>query len=215
MDDNYGQAEALPDPLMSPVPRSPDARRTFRLARLLLLLDVAKSTGRKVATIDRLGYCEFLADSPFIVVDGDTKRDEGDRLALELAGFVRNQLSYASSGHRFASRRRRVQHDLSQLIALGLVTVARQGYEINEAGAAIAGNLRSVYADAYRVSAEIVLRRLSPLSNTALEESARQWLGESWLLVDLLDDVSEAIAPGYLEERRNNAVDLQKSKDHR
>src|ERR1700733_14253721 len=105
MDDHYEKAEELPDGLMSPVPRSPDTRRTFRLARMLLLLDVAKRTGRKVSTVDRLGYYEFLADSPFILVDGDAKRDDGDRLALELAGFVRNQLAYASSGHRFASRR--------------------------------------------------------------------------------------------------------------
>jgi hypothetical protein len=180
---------------MSPVPRPPEAHRTFRLAQLLLLLDVAREAGRKIGSVDRLGYYEFLADSPFIVVEGDTKRDRDDRVALELAGFVRDQLAYASSGHRFASRRRRIQHDLSRLIAYGLVAIVKDGYVITEQGAELAGNFRSVYADAYRVSAEIILRRLTSLSNAALESSVRRWLGESWLLIDLLDDIAEAVAP--------------------
>jgi len=189
------ESAVSPDTLMAPVPRPPETHTIFRLAQMLLLLDVARSSGRRVASVDRLGYYEFLADGPFIVIEGDTKRDKDDRLTLEMAGFVPDQLAYASSGHRFASRRRRIQHDLSRLIAYGLVSLAGDGYEISERGAEIAGELRSVYADAYRVSAGIVLRRLSSMSNTALEMSVRRWLGESWLLIDLLDDISETVAP--------------------
>jgi hypothetical protein len=55
--------------------------------------------------------------------------------------------------------------------------------------------LNSIYADAYRASASIVLRRLSSLSGAALERLAQGWLGESWLLIDLLDDIGATDAP--------------------
>jgi hypothetical protein len=167
---------------------------------MLLLLDVARSSGRPISSVDRLGYYDFLADSPFIVVDGDKPRDAEDRLALELAGFTPTQLSYASSGQRFASRRRRLQHDLARLFAYGLVDLHSAGYQATQAGSELAGQLNSVYADAYRVSASIVLRRLSALSNKALERSVNSWLGESWLLIDLLDDVAETVVPRRLPE---------------
>ena len=195
MGEDLSEPPFVPDTLMAPVPRPPEAHRTFRLAQMLLLFDVAHRTGRKVASVDRLGYYEILADNPFVVVEGTTKRDNEDRLTLELAGFVSDQLAYASAGHRFASRRRRVQHDLSRLIAYGLVGLGADGYEISENGSTVASEFRSVYADAYRVSAEIILRRLSALSATALEDAVRKWLGESWLLIDLFDDVTEAVAP--------------------
>jgi hypothetical protein len=185
----------VPDSLMSPVPNVPENRTVFRMARMLLLLDVARTTGRKIQTLDRLGYYDFLADSPYIVIEGNKPRDADDRLALELAGFTPTQLAYASSGQRFASRRRRLQHDLARLISYGLAELAPEGFRVSEAGAELAGLLNSVYADAYRTSAEVVLRRLSTKSNTALEADVNRWLGESWLLIDLLDDVTEAVAP--------------------
>jgi hypothetical protein len=174
---------------------SPEDSATFRIARLLLLLSVAESTGRKVQSVDRLGYYEFFADSPFIVIEGDKPRDVADRAALEDAGFTRVQLAYASSGPRFMSRRRRLQHDLAQLIAFGLVALTGNGYDITETGTNLANELNSVYADAYRRSAEIVLRRLASRSNSGLEKAVEDWLGHSWLLVDLLDDVHDAQVP--------------------
>lgn len=197
--------DGMPDSLMAPVPHSPENRTVFRLAQMLLLLDVARRTGRKVPSIDRLGYYEFFADSPFIVVDGHGPRDEADRLALELAGFTPTQLSYASSGQRFASRRRRLQHDVAVLISLGLVELSADGYRETGTGAEVAAQLNSVYADAYRTSADVVLRRLSPMSNRALDANVNRWLGESWLLIDLLDDVSEAVAP-RLESTTSHGV---------
>jgi len=173
----------------------PEDSETFRRARMLLLLSVAKNSGRVVPSVDRLGYYEFFADSPYIVIDGDKPRDRADRATLEVAGFTRVQLAYASSGARFMSRRRRLQHDLAQLVAYGLVELTGEGYGITSAGQAVAGDLNSVYADAYRQSAEIVLRRLASKSNAALERSVEEWLGHSWLLVDLLDDVKDTEAP--------------------
>lgn len=173
----------------------PEDSETFRRARMLLLLSVAKISGRALSSVDRLGYYEFFADSPHIVIDGDRARDRADRAALEVAGFSRVQLAYASSGARFMSRRRRLQHDLGQLVAYGLVELTGAGYGITPAGQAVADDLSSVYADAYRRSAEIVLRRLATKSNAALERSVEEWLGHSWLLVDLLDDVKDTEAP--------------------
>jgi len=174
---------------------SPEESTTFRLARMLLLLAVAKNSGRKVPSVDRLGYYEFFADNPFIVIEGSRAHDAADRAALEVAGFSRVQLAYASSGARFISRRRRLQHDLAQLFAFGLVELTGDGYDITEAGTVVADDLNSVYADAYRTSADIVLRRLASKSNVGLERSVEGWLGHSWLLVDLLDDVNDAEVP--------------------
>lgn len=198
-----------PESLMAPVPQSPENHATFRLAQMLLLLDVARTSGRPISSVDRLGYYDFLADSPFIVVDGNGPRDVEDRLALVLAGFTPTQLSYASSGQRFASRRRRLQHDLARLFSYGLVDLHGVGYQVTQAGTELAGRLNSVYADAYRVSASIVLRRLSTMSNKALERSVNSWLGESWLLIDLLDDVAETVIPRPLPEAPPDAQENQ------
>ncbi len=174
---------------------SPEDSSTFRLARMLLLFDVARSLGKRVQSIDRLAYYEFFSDNPFVVIEGDSSRDRTDRLALELAGFSRVQLAYASTGQRFASRRRRLQHDLAQLIAFGLAEMTSDGYAITDDGSNLSRELRSVYADAYRASSEIVLRRLANKGNKALERDVEEWLGYSWLLVDLLDEVGDAHAP--------------------
>lgn len=178
----------------------PENNGTFRKARMLLLLDVARTEGRAVASIDRLGFYEFFADNPFIVVDTDSRRDVIDRMKIELAGFSRVQLSYASSGQRFVSRRRRLQHDIARLVSRGLVTLGREGYAITDRGGQLAGDLRTVYADNYRISAEIVLRRLSGMSNRGLTEAVERWLGRSWLLVDLLEDVHDVVVPSYSSE---------------
>jgi len=173
----------------------PEQNSHFRLARLLLLLDVAREHGRQVASIDRLAYYEFFADNPFIVIEGDKARDRSDRATVELAGFSSIQLGYASSGHRFLSRRRRLQHDVARLVALGVATLGSAGYLITDRGAELAGQFRSIYADSYRQSAEIILRRLAPLSGKRLEAKAEEWLGHSWLLIDLLDDITDTEVP--------------------
>lgn len=187
-----------PPELSAAVPVSVESRLTFRLARLLLFVGVATESGRPIPSVDRLGYYEFFADNPFMVI-GDDNRADQDRIALEMAGFSPVQLSYASSGQRFVSRRQRLQHDLSLLVARDLVTIADDGFTVTEMGTGLSSMLNSVYADAYRTSARIVLRRLASMSNRVLEEASRRWLGESWLLVDLLDDIqsTEARPPAH------------------
>lgn len=184
-----------PSDLMAPVALTPEENQVFRLARTLLLLSVADSIGKPVTSLDRVGFYDFFADSPFIIVDGDSARDDGDRLALELAGFEPNRLDYASSGARFTTRRRQLQHDIALLISRGLVTITDSGYEPTSSGDATAAAMMTAYADAYRTSAEVVIRRLGNLSGTALERTVDQKLGESWLLVDLLADVQETTIP--------------------
>lgn len=187
-----------PPELSAAVPTSVESRTTFRLARLLLFIDVATRSGRQVPSVDRLGYYEFFSDNPFMVIIDD-RHAEQDRLDLEMAGFSPVQLSYASTGQRFASRRQRLQHDLSLLVSRNLVAFGEDGFVATGAGAELATRLNSLYADAYRTAAKIVLRRLAPMSNKALEAAARTWLGESWLLIDLLDDIRAADAPDVSE----------------
>ncbi|KQQ28617.1 hypothetical protein ASF54_08195 [Frondihabitans sp. Leaf304] len=165
------------------------------MGRLLLLLGVAKQDGRHVESIDRLAYYEFFADNPWVVVADDADSANADRDSLRIAGFSQTQLSYASTGHRFASRRERIRGDLSQLVAYGLVRLDGVRFTVTDDGEHLAANMQSSYADAYRVSASIVLRRLVRLSNRRLEAQVEEWIGHSWLLIDLLDDVRGADLP--------------------
>lgn len=181
--------------LSAAVPGTPEDRQVFRLAQLLLLLEIAGATEFPVESVDRLGFYDFFAANPFVVTSGEGARDEADRLTLRLAGFTDRQLSYASTGQRFASRRRRLQHDLSMLLAYGLAAVSPQGYVLTSEGQALAENLTSVYADSYREAARIILRKLGRLSDRQLTRNAADWLGHSWLLVDLFADIAET-TPG-------------------
>jgi hypothetical protein len=176
--------------LAGAVPWQPEDHDVFRLAQLVLLLDVAAEVKKPVVTLERLGYYDFFSASPFVVMGKDSQRDSEDRLALKLAGFVESQLSYASTGQRWVSRRRRLQHDLALLLSYGLVSLHDETIGLTTAGRDLANQLSTVYADAYRVSAAVVIRRLSRLSDRALSESVQRWLGASWLTIDLLDDVT-------------------------
>jgi hypothetical protein len=187
--DGWPDDEALP--ISDAVPTLPEDREVFRLAQLSLLLEVAASESATIGTVDRLGFYEFFSANPFVVVSGQTQRDIDDRLRLRLAGFTDHQLSYASTGQRFASRRRKLQHDLALLLACGVVAIDALGYSLTPQGLEITNSLNSVYADSYRDAALIVIRRLRKLSDRELVRLADSWLGQSWLLIDLLDDVTE------------------------
>lgn len=177
--------------LSEAVPSAPEDQLVFRLAQLTLLLEIAARDRYSIKTIDRLGFYDFFAANPFVVISDGQRGDDTDRLTLRLAGFTDQQLSYASTGQRFASRRRRLQHDMALMLAYRLVTIDADGYALTDAGRGVAESLNSVYADAYRDAAQIVLRRLGRLSNRRLTEAAERWLGQSWLLLDLLDDIAE------------------------
>src|SRR5699024_2770792 len=138
-----------PPELAAAVPTSVESRTTFRLARLLLFIDVATGAGRQIPSVDRLGYYEFFSDNPFMVISDDRHAHQ-DRLDLEMAGFSPEQLSYASTGQRFVSRRQRLQHDLSLLVSRDLVAFGEGGFVATGTGTELATRLNSVYADAYR-----------------------------------------------------------------
>lgn len=179
--------------LSAAVPGGPEDHQVFRVAQLTLLLEVAGAEHVAVGTVERLGFYDFFSANPFVVTAGDDPRDEADRLTLRLAGFSDRQLSYTSTGQRFASMRRRLQHDLALLIAYGLVGIDERGYSLTPAGRRTAEELDSLYADAYRAAAQLVLRRLKRVSDRKLKQQAEVWLGQSWLLIDVLDDVAETV----------------------
>jgi hypothetical protein len=181
--------------LSAAVPSGPEDRQVFRLAQLAVLLEVAGAERIPVRTVDRLGFYDFFSANPFVVVCGDDERDVADQLTLRLAGFSSRQLSYASTGQRFVSRRRRLQHDLALLIAYGVAAIDSTGYALTASGRDLAAGLGSVYAEAYRDAARVVLRRLRRLSDRQLRQQADEWLGRSWLLIDVLDDVAETTPP--------------------
>jgi hypothetical protein len=173
----------------------PEDSYLFRCARLLLLLATARKDGRPVVSLDRLSFYDFFADNPWIVVNGDAASDVADRDTLVIAGFSQTQLSYASTGQRFVSRRERLRTDLSLLVSYGLVGLKDAEFVITDPGQDFADGLQSSYADSFRASASVVLRRLVRLPNRTLEREVENWLGHSWLLLDLLDDVRGADVP--------------------
>jgi hypothetical protein len=178
-----------PERLPARLPLRPDNLRLFRLARLLLLLDVVRQTPRAPqADMERLGFYDFFAANPFLVVGRD---DRVARRELALAGFDSQSLSYQSSSQRFTSRRERLQHDLALLLAYGLVATSvddtKVTYSITPSGVDRAQGFRAIYARAYRRSAGMIIRRLRSLSDGQLHSRAREWLRAESLLIDILD----------------------------
>jgi hypothetical protein len=174
------------------LPVRPERLRQFRLARLLVLLDVTSAQkSPKPLDIERLAFYDFFAANPFLIV-GD---DDPERRDLLLAGFNANSLSYNSSAQRFTNRRARLQHDLTLLTAYAHVEAetiqGRVAYGITERGQSIAQSLRALYAVAYRDSAAIVIRRLTKLSDKKLREEARRWLRAEGFLIDIYGETAD------------------------
>lgn len=172
-------------PVETKAGRRPDDYAEFRLAQLLLLLEVCATSNSRLE-LDRLGVVDFLAANPFLIVS----ETESIFDRLRLAGFGSHSLTYAAPGHRFATRRARLQHDIALLVAYGL-TLTRVGggkryYELTDSGLNLAASLISTYADAYRQSATEVLGRIRRLSDRALRENLREWLKSDPVLYELL-----------------------------
>ncbi len=171
----------LPD-LGGAQPVAPEEHVLFRLAQLVLLLRVIDGPGRPGVGLERLGYYDFFAANPFLVVPVENVEE---RAQLHLVGFDERQLSYASTGPRFANRRRRLQHDVALLIAYDLARLGAYGWVLTPRGADVADQLTALYAQQYMTAAELVVRHLSRLSETALATQAGQWLRNPGLLLDL------------------------------
>jgi hypothetical protein len=153
----------------------PEDDVVFRLAQLLLLLASLQRQRQPGVSLERLGCYDFLVANPLLVL---TDEDDVDRKRLLMAGFDGRALSYASPAHRFTTRRERLQHDLALLVAYDLVspTVNKSVlYAATPAGLDLAGRFTAVYARSYRLSAEILIRRLSRLTDKRLREAVRAW----------------------------------------
>ncbi|BFV56338.1 hypothetical protein KCMC57_up14420 [Kitasatospora sp. CMC57] len=154
----------------------PEDEVQFRLAQLLLLLDAVCGHEQYGASLERIGYYDFLSANPFLVVPSED-RDAG---RLRLAGFDPQVLAYASSSQRFTSRRERIQHDLALLVAYDCCAVSNHDkalhYAITDIGRTLSARLTATYATSFSTAAAIVVRRLRRLSDKALREQTAQWL---------------------------------------
>ncbi|MFF3381331.1 ABC-three component system middle component 2 [Streptomyces sp. NPDC002680] len=154
----------------------PEDEVQFRLAQLLLLLAALAGQNLPGATLERIGYYDFLSANPFLVVETGSR----EASLLRLAGFDPRTLSYASSGQRFTSRRERIQHDLSLLVAYGCCSAsAEQGsllYRITDHGCHLSSQLTTTYASSFSTAAEIVVGKLRRMSDTRLRKESATWL---------------------------------------
>ncbi|WP_030396796.1 ABC-three component system middle component 2 [Kitasatospora purpeofusca] len=154
----------------------PEDEVQFRLAQLLLLLDAVADHDLHGASLERIGYYDFLSANPFLVVPAND-RDAG---RLRLAGFDPQVLAYASSSQRFTSRRERIQHDLALLVAYGCCEVRNHekalSYAITDTGRTLSSHFTATYATSFSTAASIVVRRLRRLSDKALRDQTTQWL---------------------------------------
>jgi DNA-binding transcriptional ArsR family regulator len=180
----------------------PDDLLYGRLARLVLLLAEAPSQPyRKPADIERLGTYDFFSDNPHLLFDEDSE----ERRALLIAGFDPRTLSYHSSSQRFTNRRGRMQHDLAQLLARGLICARpdanRVVYSLTDAGEHLAAQFESAYADAYRTSARLVANALNRLSDSRLRTRVAAVLEARPFVIDLYAEPESAIpASGNVEQ---------------
>ncbi|MEV7238066.1 ABC-three component system middle component 2 [Streptomyces sp. NPDC051020] len=154
----------------------PEDEVPFRLGQLLLLLDAVREQDTNGASLERIGYYDFLAANPFLVVPLEGR--EASR--LRLAGFDPQVLAYASSSQRFTSRRERIQHDLALLVAYGCCQVHNHKgaltYSITAAGQELGGQFTATYAASFGTAANIVVCRLRKLSDKRLREQTARWL---------------------------------------
>ncbi|GEB60049.1 ABC-three component system middle component 2 [Streptomyces gardneri] len=154
----------------------PEDEVQFRLAQLLLLMNAMADQKPYGANLERIAYYDFLSANPFLVVEPDSR----EASLLRLAGFDPRVLSYASSGQRFTSRRERIQHDLSLLVAYGCCSAANeQGglvYRITSAGRELSTHLTTTYARSFTTAAEMVVGKLRRLSDARLRKETAGWV---------------------------------------
>lgn len=182
--------EPSENPNTWPVPsRAPEEHTTLRVAQLAILLSEIAPADARAIDIERLGYYDFFAANPFAIFGAG---DDLERARLHRAAFDERQLSYASTGSRFANRRRRLQHDVAILLAYNLAERREEGYGLTERGADFVDSLAALYADQYRASVQVVHERLKKLSDSKLAESARGWLKTPSLILDLYGATEDA-----------------------
>lgn len=161
---------------------APETHTQFRLAQLAILLDEVSPENERGLDLERLGYYEFFAANPFAVF---ALEDKLERAQLHYAAFDERQLTYASTGSRFANRRQRLQHDVALAVSYGVAEVRPTGFGITHIGHELAAGLLSLYAGQFRASVRLIHARFRKLSDAQLTRSARVWLREPSLVLDL------------------------------
>jgi hypothetical protein len=158
------------DPQRLPLVVKADDDPVFRLAQLILMLDVVSDRYPDGIDIERLAVFGFLAAHPLLLARED---DDPDRMRLLMAGFDDRAVGYASAAHRYVTHRIRTPQDLALLVAYGLVAVSVTGrvcYRATSRGRAMAHEFTAVYARSYADAARIVVGRLRRFSDRGLWE---------------------------------------------
>ena len=154
---------------------SPEDDVRLRLARLCILLDVVEDLDKSSVSIERLGYYDFLATSPFLVFQDSP----AERRELLFAGFEPNSLSYASASQRLTLRRERITADVTLLISYGIASFPARNTtmspRLTALGHEISRSLKSSYGKSYRRAVTLIVRRLSRLSDARLRASVKGW----------------------------------------
>jgi hypothetical protein len=167
----------------APISVPPEVHPAFRRGQLLVLLENFEQS----VPLERVGYLEFFAANPFLIL----REDSRERTRLLLAGFNPIALSYQAAAERYANRRTRLRSDLGALTAWGYAEVAAQdghvACRLTSEGRERARRLTSLYADAYRASLRLIWPVFGRVSDTALAAKVREWLNTDDFHIDLWD----------------------------
>jgi hypothetical protein len=168
---------------LAPVSIPPEAVPAFRRGQLLVMLGQFEGP----VELDRIGYIEFFAANPYLVL----RKDSPERTSLLLAGFNPKALSYQATTERYANRRTRLRSDLGALVAWKYARTSTVdgliACELTSEGHEEADKLITLYADAYRLSVSLIRKEIKGLSNRALALKVQGWLRIDDLRIDLLD----------------------------
>jgi hypothetical protein len=171
---------------------SPEDFLAFRLTQLAILLSEVAPIGARAIDMERLGYYDFFSANPFAIFEPS---DRLQHAQLHHASFDERQLSYASTGSRFANRRKRLQHDVALLVAYRLAGPRAGGYGITADGVQFVSSLTALYVDQYRESVRVVHTRLRRLSGPQLAHASKRWLTTPTLLLDLYGSTDSESRP--------------------
>lgn len=170
------------------LPLRAEAFDAFRWAHLLVVATVHGEAQRRIPlALDRLATYDFFTAHPFLVFDATSKA--GRRLVRE--GLEPRSLTYAAAPDRLANRRQRIQADVNALVARGLARVeahdGRLVFGLTTSGVEVAAGLTSLFAQAVRVSAKLVISQLDRLADGTLRHRATEWTSHRALMVDILE----------------------------
>lgn len=171
---------------------SPEDVTLFNSSRLLILFEAIKNNSIDSGIdIERISYYDFFSANPLIILS-DT---DSDKLELEYMGFASQSLDYASSSQQFRTKRAKIKQFLAYLMTKGLVEMKNKDgqivFSITELGESMARKLDTLYANAYRKSVNIIIKRLHRLTDKRLWQEANKWLEAKHFQIDLLDSFGD------------------------